>query len=200
MNAFATEAVQYSDPAPILVAATSGNALYRARRTIAAAGGRAPANVAIEHLGERLRDQASASALWIEFDCDWDGETDEQLRLALREATARGYRTVIAAPLSLVDPVTSFVEDNAADILIDANDMERAAALAIATSTAKFPSALSDVTRDRSTERLRQLSEEVNRIAASLTRLSMVPGPVAEKPAFATGRTCRRYPSTRSVR
>jgi hypothetical protein len=186
MNALATEEVEYSDPAPILVAATSGSAFYRAQQTIAAAGGRAPANVAIEHLADRLRDQTAASALWIELDRDWDGESDQQLRRALQEAARRGYRAVIAAPLSLVDPVMSFVEDSAADILIEASDIERTAALAMATSAAKLPLTLCDVTRDQSAERLRHLSDEVNRIAATLARLSLAPGPAAPKPVSMT--------------
>lgn len=186
MNAFATEGIEYLASAPILIAATSGSAFYRAQQTITAAGGRASSNVAIEHLRDRLRDQAAVSALWIELDRDGGREGDQRLRCALRDASARGCRTVIAAPLSLVDAVMSFIEDSAADILIDASDIERASAFAVATTAAKLPLMVTDVTSDRGTERLRQLSEEVNRIAASLTRLSMAPGQTAAKPAFVT--------------
>jgi DNA-binding MarR family transcriptional regulator len=55
-------------------------------------------------------------------------------------------------------------------VIIDANDAERAAAMAIARH--KMPIRLSDVSSDGNAERLRQLSDEVNRIASALSRLS----------------------------
>ena len=67
-------------------------------------------------------------------------------------------------------------------MLVDASAADRAAALALATSTAGRPMRLSDVAADRSAEQLRQLSEEVNRIATMLARLSIGPD-IAPRPA-----------------
>ena len=60
-------------------------------------------------------------------------------------------------------------------LVIDGDEAERAAALAIATSGVDRVSTLSDVASDRSGERLRQLSDEVSRIASTLARLSTGP-------------------------
>jgi len=59
--------------------------------------------------------------------------------------------------------------------VIDGDEAERAAALAIATSGIYRADRLSDIASDRSTERLRQLSDEVSRIASTLARLSTGP-------------------------
>ena len=61
------------------------------------------------------------------------------------------------------------------DLIIDANEGERAAALALATSGVHRADRLSDVASDQSAERLRQLSDEVSRIASTLARLSTGP-------------------------
>jgi hypothetical protein len=61
------------------------------------------------------------------------------------------------------------------DVIIDADESERAAALAVAVSSARGADLLSDVTADKNAVRLRQLSDEVSRIAATLARLSTGP-------------------------
>jgi len=71
------------------------------------------------------------------------------------------------------------------EFIVDANDAERAAALAIATSRLGLPLRLSDVAADRNAERLRQLSDEVSRIASTLARLSTGPSP-SPRPVEAT--------------
>ncbi len=59
--------------------------------------------------------------------------------------------------------------------MIDADEAERAAALAIATSRSLETMRVADVASDGTGARLRQLSDEVNRIAATLARLSSAP-------------------------
>jgi hypothetical protein len=53
--------------------------------------------------------------------------------------------------------------------------VERAASLATATALARAPDRANDVSKDPGAERLRQLSDEVSRIAATLARLSTGP-------------------------
>ena len=68
-------------------------------------------------------------------------------------------------------------------MLIDGDAAERAAALAIAMSGAARARHVADIASDRERSRLRQLSDEVSRIAATLARLSVGPGATAVKTA-----------------
>ena len=61
-------------------------------------------------------------------------------------------------------------------MLVDPTPADRAAALAIATAKRGGPARLHDVASEPSAARLRQLSDEVSRIAATLARLSVGPG------------------------
>ena len=89
---------------------------------------------------------------------------------------SRGYYAAVVSVTSpLVDAVSAQIDEDAVDVLIDANEAERTAALALAASRYGVSAGFSDVGRDRSAERLRQLSEEVSRIASSLARLSTGP-------------------------
>ena len=73
------------------------------------------------------------------------------------------------------------------ELLIAADEAERASALALALARRGTEERYSDVAADRNAERLRQLSDEVGRIAATLARLSTgpstVPLPVEAAPA-----------------
>jgi DNA-binding MarR family transcriptional regulator len=80
-----------------------------------------------------------------------------------------------SGPAELVDLLFTRVGGSPIELVIDGSDPERAAALALATSGVGRESRLSDVASDQSTERLRQLSDEVSRIASTLARLSTGP-------------------------
>jgi DNA-binding MarR family transcriptional regulator len=60
-------------------------------------------------------------------------------------------------------------------MVVDGTEADRIAACASAIAAFGAPQAFSDVTADKSAERLRQLSEEVSRIASTLARLSTGP-------------------------
>jgi DNA-binding MarR family transcriptional regulator len=85
------------------------------------------------------------------------------------------YAAVVSASSALLDPITASVDENSVELIVDANEAERAAALAIATAQAGIPLRVSDVAADKNAARLRQLSEEVSRIASTLARLSTGP-------------------------
>jgi DNA-binding MarR family transcriptional regulator len=87
------------------------------------------------------------------------------------------YAAVVSATGPLLDPVAARLESDAIQLIVDADEGERTAALALATTMSELPSGLSDVASDQNAERLRQLSEEVNRIASTLARLSAGPAP-----------------------
>lgn len=92
------------------------------------------------------------------------------------------YAAVVAASKNLVDVLFCEVGGSPIQLVIDGDEAERAAALAIATSGVERATTLSDVAADRSGERLRQLSDEVSRIASTLARLSTGPAST-ERPA-----------------
>jgi hypothetical protein len=178
MDAFRTdrEDLHYSDQAPVLVAGSSEAALERATRTVEAIGLRVGAKLHIDAARDRIERQASATAVWVELDDDCGGPLDELIGQVNRDVADGRYAAVVSATAELLDPVIARIDGNAVELIVDADEVERAAALAIATSRMGMPLMLSDVAADKSADRLRQLSEEVSRIAATLARLSSGPG------------------------
>ncbi|WP_310468756.1 MarR family winged helix-turn-helix transcriptional regulator [Sphingomonas sp.] len=177
MDAISTDAASdhYAAPAPVLIAATGSAARQRAVRTIEASGLRIADIVEIEQAPERIERQAAASALWVELDCDRGGAMDRLLDSVNRDVRAGRFSAVVAATADLVDPCSARLTDNAVDLLVDATDADRAAALALAVSGVHRAGHLSDIATDRNSARLRQLSDEVGRIASTLARLSSGP-------------------------
>jgi DNA-binding MarR family transcriptional regulator len=91
---------------------------------------------------------------------------------------------IASAPLELVDMLAGRLTGRLTEILIDPDDAQRAATLAMALFGSLDVSGVSDVGRDNAA-RLRQLSDEMGRIAATLARLSTGPGGPAIKPGEA---------------
>ena len=124
--------------------------------------------------GERIERQAAASAIWIELDGDQSAEMESALNSICELAARRRFPPIVSSTANLLDSVFASVGAEA-DLIVNADDGERAAALALARARPMIPDAISDVAADRTTERLRQLSDEVGRIAATLARLSSNP-------------------------
>lgn len=163
------------DPPPILIAADSESGKARALGTVTMAGIRVADAVDIEIACERIDQQAAASALWIELDAHAGTATDRLLDHVAADVAHGRYSAVVAAPASLVDRLAAHAFDPNMDLIIDANESERTSALAVALSGALKREAISDVTADKNAARLRQLSDEVGRIATTLARLSTGP-------------------------
>lgn len=177
----------YASAAPVLIAGGSTAALARAERTVEGAGLRVADKILIENAPHRIERQARASALWVELD-DRPGEAlDALLNRVGTDVSDGRFPAVVAAPVALLDVLAARLPDQV-QLVIDGDDAERASALAIAVSGALNADRLSDVASDQSTERLRQLSDEVSRIAATLARLSAVPAAgIAEAPQQISG-------------
>ena len=169
--------LSYSDEAPVLIAASSGQAMQRALRTVEASGSRVAGKVDLASAVERIDLQVSSSAIWIELDEDCGGAMDALLAKVSSDVGDGRYAAIVSTSAALLDPVVAQLEDRRVDVLVDADDAQRAAALALAVSVPAEPLRVSDVASDRNTERLRQLSDEVGRIAATLARLSSGPSP-----------------------
>jgi hypothetical protein len=175
--------LSYSDIPPVIVAATSEAAMRRGLNTIEAAGLRVADRVLVPSAIERIEKQVSTTAIWIELDEDCGGSMDELLGLISRDVADGRYAAIVSTCGGLIDPVMAGLHSGSVEVVVDADEAERAAALAIATSRAALPLRLSDVAADKGAARLRQLSDEVSRIAATLARLST--GPVAAPPTEA---------------
>ena len=186
MDAISTDAaVVYGDRPPVLLAGSSDAAINRAQRTIEASGLRVGASLPVELANARLDHQGAATAIWIELDADGGGPMDDLLTRVSHDVAAGRYAAVVSAPAALLDPVSARLDEDAVELIIDAGEAERAAALAIATAHAARPLSVADIASDQNAERLRQLSDEVSRIASTLARLSAGPA-AATRTAEAT--------------
>ena len=163
------------DPPPILVAGDSEAALERAARTITASGLRIADRVGLEAAPERIDRQIAASALWVELETDRGAPMDRLLDQVDRDSRSGRYPAIIAAPADLLDAIAARLTDGGVEVIIDGDDAARSAALAVALAESSRPARLSDVGSDRNAARLRQLSDEVGRIASTLARLSTGP-------------------------
>ena len=164
------------DHPPILVSGDSESALARGRAAVAMAGLRLADAVPLGQAVERMRRQAAASALWIELDGGSDSSGAHELLDHVAKDVAEGrYCAVVAVPDEFLDAVAVHAFDTNIDLIVGGDESERAAALAIAMSGARRADRLSDMTADKNAARLRQLSDEVSRIAATLARLSTGP-------------------------
>ncbi|HEY8435256.1 MAG TPA: MarR family winged helix-turn-helix transcriptional regulator [Sphingomicrobium sp.] len=178
MNAtqFEQSDLSYSDKPPILIGASSEAARERAVRTVEGSGCRIDAAL-FDSARDRIERQVSATAVWIEIDRDGGREMDELLETVARNARDGRFAAVVSSTAALIDPVAAKVDGSAVELVIDGDEAARAAALAIASARAGMELRLSDVASDQSAARLRQLSDEVSRIAATLARLSSGPAP-----------------------
>ncbi|MEO7241183.1 MAG: MarR family winged helix-turn-helix transcriptional regulator [Sphingomicrobium sp.] len=184
MTAYLTDALSAavgSERSPIIIAGSSPAALDRAARTISAAGFRIADQVILEAAPYRIERQVAASAVWLELDGGEGQSLDRLLEQVDRDVANGRYPAVVAAPVSMVDSLAARLGGGDVELVIDGDDADRAAALAVAMAQAGLPARLSDVASERSAARLRQLSDEVSRIASTLARLSA--GPVAATPA-----------------
>jgi hypothetical protein len=178
MDAIPTDAAElhYSSRPPVLVAGSSDAARDRAHRAIDAFGLRLGASLPIEEAKARIEQQVAATALWIEIDQDCGGPLDELLTRVSRDVADGRYAAVVSATSAMLDPVAARLGQAPVELIVDADDADRAAALAIATAQIDAPLRLFDIASDQNAERLRQLSDEVSRIASTLARLSAGPG------------------------
>ncbi len=178
---------EYAGLPPILIAATSDEARARALATTEAGGYRA-VSVPIDEAAERLEIQPQASAIWVELDEDAGPELDEMLDRIQAEADDERCPAIIASPLPLIDRITARIENPSVELLVDPTPADRVAALAVAMARRLIGPRLYDISKEPSAVYLRQLSDEVSRIAATLARLSVGPATAGvERPEPATG-------------
>lgn len=189
MDAILTDAAEfgYADLPPALVFATSAIAMTRGERSVRAAGLRVGATLPIEKAEARLELQGNATAVWVEVDRDCGGPMDALLARIASDVRDRRYEAVVSTTADVLDPLAAGLDEPRVEIVINGDDAERSSALAVALASRTFPERIGDVGADKNAERLRQLSDEVNRIASALARLSSGPASTpAVQPAPAT--------------
>lgn len=172
--------IDYSPGKPALLFGDNAEALGRTAALFDAAGVRLAGQGSLDAAAARLDQQIALGLVWLE--CAGPGAVPSDALLdRLARLSASGEAEVVAsAPISMIDLLFARLDRGSAQILIDPDDAQRAVALAAALAGARRPSRVSDVGRDNAV-RLRQLSDEMGRIAATLARLSSAPdeaGPV----------------------
>jgi hypothetical protein len=129
----------------------------------------------IEAAAARIGRQAAASAIWIELEGGGAEPTDELIEQINRDVRDGRYSAVVSASAEFIDPLSASLALDGIELIIDADEAQRASALALALALRGDPHRVQDVASDKNAARLRQLSDEVNRIAATLARLSTGP-------------------------
>ena len=191
MNAYLTEASCSGlafEPPPVLVVGDTDCAIRRGTKSVEDSGLRVAAAVALDQAPGRLEQQVAMSAMWIELDSDGGAEIARLLQRVGADSDDRRYGAVVSGRLASIDALWPHLGESSIELVVDADEAERASALARALAETRLPARLSDVSGDRSAARLRQLSDEVSRIAAALSRLSTTPAPLqaSEAPANAS--------------
>lgn len=168
---------------PVLIISSGGAALRRAEEAIAGAGWRTVA-VPLEGVSDRLERQVDASAVWIEFDID---EADPE---ALIRAAIGGHHfpTLVSLPFAMLDRVEAAVGGRSTELLVEPSALDRVTALSLVAARRGVAAAVHEVSTEPSAARLRQLSDEVGRIAATLARLSISPTPASVELPPLTGK------------
>ena len=95
--------------------------------------------MAVDEAIGRIDHQISASAIWLELDGDGGEPMDRLLERLNGDAGAGRYSAVVAGPLALVDALSARLTDPAITLLIDGDEAERAAALAVACRARRGP-------------------------------------------------------------
>lgn len=171
----ATSSLRYdnADPvrAPIMVVGDTAAARNRARYIAQLSGLRTLSDLSPTEAMENLDERATLSALWIELDEEPTLPVRRLLDRAGREAARKRFGVVIATRLEQLDEVIASLADSDVELLVNADDVERLSTLSLALAPKQIGAAR-DVASDASAARLRQLSEEVSRIASTLARLS----------------------------
>ncbi len=179
--------VAYDRSAPALLFGSDRRRRARAEQALSAFGIRLAGSVPLEEAGDRLERQVALGLSWLELgEEDANSVLDDTLVRLNEMAEERGTLVIASAPIELVDMIAARLTASTTAILVDPDDGQRAGALASALSGALCDNGVRDVGKDNAA-RLRQLSDEMGRIAATLARLSTGPGSPALKPRESAG-------------
>ncbi|MDB5685382.1 MAG: MarR family transcriptional regulator [Sphingomonas bacterium] len=166
--------LEYSDLPPVLIFVDNGSARASAEEAVRAAGGRVSASLPVRGAVERLRGQATLQAVLLEVDADTGDELDELLDHLEAGARSGRHSSIITVPRPLIDLAAARASHSRVQLLCEPDEQEHAAAIGAAIT--RHEARLFDVGSDASPSRLRDLSEEVARIAKTLAALASEDG------------------------
>ncbi|MCW3798602.1 MarR family winged helix-turn-helix transcriptional regulator [Sphingomonas sp. BN140010] len=161
-------------PAPAneaLLIANVGVARENARSALMGEGWRVPPGF---RLGEEVTVPPSAQLVWLELDGTVDGNAVRHLARLNHDAGSGRYAAVVAATSPWIDLVAAQVTSPSVQLLIDPSPVERITSIALASAAVQV-GGVQETSPERTEVRLKQLSDEVNRIASALARLSNTP-------------------------
>ena len=154
-----------------LLIANAGAAREQARSALMREGWRVPSGFL---LGEEVVVPASAQLVWLELDGSVDGNAVRLLARLNRDAASGRYAAVVAATSQWIDLIAAQVTSANVQLLVDPSPVERITSIAVANAAVQVDG-VQEVNPERTEARLKQLSDEVNRIASALARLSNTP-------------------------
>jgi hypothetical protein len=158
-------------PARRLTLASDG-AIAR-RKALAGMGFEDDLSVHTRELAELGEFRSSGERLWVELAEQPDAQAVAMLDSVQLTAVRSTVRCVLSATSQWIDLIAARIVAPDITVLIDPDEVERLGALGFASAVVDTP--VGEGSSDRSEARLRQLSEEVNRIAQALARLSDAP-------------------------
>lgn len=162
--------VSYGSEAAVLLFADSAAGSASSAAAVEAVGARIGAALGIEGAAARLEEQAAVDAVMLDVSRDHGAVLDRLLDRLEHGVRARRFSLVVAMAPELIDPVAARLGDTEATLLCEPDSLERATAVGLALTARRHR--LHDHDADGGTMRLRQLSEEVGRIARTLAALS----------------------------
>lgn len=179
--------ITYGLEPAVLICADGDAAVDRCRRTIEAVGARVGGIFGIAEAAEQLPDGAIAGAVLVDLHDDLGRPVDALLSRLDRAAADGTFASVVSLPPAMIDVAIAGAPHADVTLLCDAQRFEAVAALGLALQAQG-----SVMLRERGDEpplQLRQLSEEVGRIARALAELSTpevrIEAPVRLDPALA---------------
>lgn len=162
----------YAGGGPALLFCADGPTRGAVAALLAEAGVRLAAALPLDAAVDRLDEQVSLALAWVE--CAPGERIGDALFARLDQQAERGTAVVVSIPPAEIDAAVAALAHPAIQILVEPGAIERAGALAVALAGDGADARVSDVGRDNAV-RLRQISDEMGRIAATLARLSSGP-------------------------
>ena len=164
----ALQTIAYDGLPSVLVLADSDAGLGRLTRAAEEAGCRVSDAVPFESAHARLDRQVAVDAVLLSVEEDHGALLDRLMEKLEDGAESSRFRSVVAAPAELIDPLFARAPHAGVIQLCGPSAFELVAA--IASASVRRPLRLND--SGKGTARLQQLSEEVGRIASILAHLS----------------------------
>jgi hypothetical protein len=162
--------IEYRPNPSVLILADCAVAEEAWRRAALLAGCRILDCAAIDGGGEPVDRPLAVDAILVGLEGDPGDALERVVSRLAGAAEAARHGSAIAAPAALIDRIAAVSLHPAIQHLVDPTDLDRVAALAVATT--RHPSRLQDIGKSPATARLQQLSEEVGRVATILAVLS----------------------------